>query len=382
MPDFPTFDDLREVGRRAMLLSQPDLTIDAVDREGTDAGAFLDAAASIGDVVIGVFAEHWSGLWLESAKGAKLDKLIYDRYRVARQPASVAYGSVEFRTATPAAAAFTIPEGAIGKATDGRQYRTVESKTYPLGSVGPISVRIVSVLAGAAQQARANTITSFGAIPGAPADLVVTNTVATAGAADAESNEELIERARASRGADVAIMDAIVKKALAFPGVKTAVAYESLTAAGYPTGVNTLIITDRYTESLATLTEAVPSYEVQSQALASAVYESLKRTRSCGVHIMVMVAVVRVLPISLSLTLGANATDATVQRARAAVVNYTNSGASGRRWVRQEAIRAMQGIPGLIVTGNDIAYPPGDVVPSPLEALRTDLALVTTNPYA
>lgn len=383
MADFPSFDDLFELQRREILLRNPNLATDAVDRPGADANALVAASAMVGDEIVGQLAEAWAGLWLESSTGTRLDRLAWDRYEMVRKPASVAYGTVEFSTTTPAAAAFTIPAGLELPAQDGRIYYTVESQTFPYGSVGPISVRFISQLTGVAQQLRSGSIVRYnGVLPGAPTDLEVTNVLATAGAADAETDDEFRGRIRQARtAAPPGTKEGIEQKALAFPGVQSARAYAHLDLYGLPARASVLVISDAYTEGLATLNTAVPAYEAQSQALAQTVLGTLDDTRALGIPIQVMVAAVRMVPITLNLTLAATASADTTLRARAALTRYLNTRGPGRAWVQVEAYRVLQGVTGLIITGKEIQYPPGDIRVNPLEVLHTDLALVSLAPY-
>lgn len=379
MADTPSFDALFEIGRREVLLRNPNVATDAVDREGADANALVAVSAAVGDEVLGQLAEVEAGLWLSTAKGVRLDRLAWDRYSMPRKPAAVAYGEVEFTTTTPAAAAFTIPAALELPSTDGRKYVTVESVPYPAGSVGPVSVRFTSVLTGTAQRLASGGIIRYsGTISGAPADLEVTNALATAGGDNVESDDDFVARIRASQTANPpGTAKGIIQKALAFPGVRTANVFSHVNTFGLPSGINVLVISDAYTEALATLNEPVPAYEAQSQAMARAVYESLDDTRACGIALYVVVGAVRMIPIVLNLTLQASAPPETVTRARAAAARYLNARPPGKGWVREDALARLSGVGGLVITGKEIAYPPGDVVASPLEVLRTDMAIVT-----
>jgi hypothetical protein len=54
----------------------------------------------------------------------------------------------------------------------------------------------------------------------------------------------------------------------------------------------------------------------------------------------------------------------------------------GKAFRRSEAASALRQVPGLVVSGNEVSYPTGDVVPRVLEKLGTSLSAVTANSSA
>jgi uncharacterized phage protein gp47/JayE len=384
MADFPTFDDLMMLGRQEVLVSNPALAVDAVDRAGSDANSLIAAGAVMADEVVAHVAMMYRGMWTSTAKGAQLDRLVFDRYNLVRQPASPAVGIVDFYTTAANPSTFTIPVGVLLRTATGIQYRTVTSATFPAGSDGPIQVQIASTLSGAGQRVLPERIVSLSSvIAGAPADLAVSNPVATAGDANEESDDQLAGRAQAfwqtARGGTSA---AVEQRALAVAGVRSATLHELTDSVGMPDRAATLVITDEYTDELADLSAEVPTYAAQSQALAKTVLAQLVDTRPIGIPIYVYVARVRIMAVTLNLTLTASATPATVTAARSAIVRYTNLLRPYGVWSRAAAIQSLIGVAGLQVTGNEIAYPPGDVIPGPLEVLRTSASMVSTSNYA
>lgn len=381
--DFPTFNDLFRSARDEALVRNPRLTQDALDREGSDANAIVAAAAAAADEVIGQLILATAALYLDSAKGDDLERLVFDRYGLTRKAAAPAVGIVQFRTTAANPAAFTIDQGTIVSTADGIQFITTDpSVAFPMGSSGPIDVNVRSVLAGASQQAAAGTITSLSSqIAGSPADLVVSNSAATAGADDAESDESLRDRARrffttVRRGTKTAL----VEGALAVSGVRSAQAFEAVDGVGLPGGSVELVITDAFTEALALLSSVPAAYQAQAQALAATVFAALEDVRACGVRVTVTVAQVVLQNIQILLAFAAGADVATVSaQAKAAMVGYTNGLAPGQTWSRSEAVTRLRTVSGLVVSGSDVILPAGDVVPTPLQVVRTSPNLVT--PY-
>lgn len=383
MADLPTAADLFRIVRDEMLARNGLLSLEVIERPGTDANVLAAGAMAAGDEILTQLCRIEAGLFLDSAKGAALDRLVFDRYGLVRKPAAAAVGMVEFSTAVPNPSAFTIPSGSLVQTASGIQYVTTAPVLFPASSVGPISVNIRSVLAGVDQQAQIGTITAIiSQLIGSPTDLVVTNSMATAGADDEEEDDSLRARARLFFvTARRATKSALEQGALAVPGVRTATAFEVLDTNGFPARVVQLIIADSFTEQLATFSDVPPpAYQVQAQMLAMTVLNGLNEVRAFGIQVQVLVAAVVLQPVILRLTFNAGVDTATATlRARAAAVNYTNGLAPGATFDPLALIDKLRPVPGLFISGQEVASPPGPVVPNPLQVLRTSLELVTTS---
>lgn len=381
MPDLPTFGDLFRIGRDEILSRNAKISRDAVEREGMDANILMAGACAVADEVIGQLVTLSAGLYLDSAKKAALDRLVYDRYGMVRKPAAAAIGSVQFRTTTSSAVTFTIPLNTYLATSDGKQFVTSESSVFSAGSTGPLTVAVRSVLAGADQNVKSAGINNIvSSIPSAPSDLVVSNTYATAGADDEETDDALRDRARrffttARKGT----LSAIEAAALDVSGVRKATAFEVLDGLGRPARVVQLVVADAFTEQFATLTGTVPAtYQVQSQGLASSVFDGLADVRPAGTFVQVVVANVILQAIQLALTFNAGAdVNAVALQARAAVVNYVNALAPGASFVPANMLAKLRSISGLFYTGNELISPAGTVAARPLQVIRTSLGLVT-----
>lgn len=388
--DFPTFNDLFRIGRDEVLRRNSLLTRAAVDRPGSDLNVDVAASAATADEVIAQLVDVAAGVFLDSARGKKLDRYVFDRYGLSRKPAAPGLTSAYFQivdaNGNPAAcpATFSIPVGTQLQSDDGIQYITTAAEVYPFNSLAPAIVACRSVLAGANQQIDKNTLTNIvGQIPGAPASplkLVVNNPRASAGADDQEKDPDLRNRARqffvnARRGT----RSAIQSQALATPGVRTATAYEVLDGLGRPARLVVLVIADAFTDQLASYDTIPGTYSAQSLVLTQSVFNSLDDTRCCGIYVQVLVAAIVPLQVLLRLAFNAGVNiDQVASNARAAIVNYTNSLSPGQQWVRADAQGALHKVSGLAYSGNEISSPAGDVVPKPLQALRTGLSQVST----
>lgn len=381
--DFLTFDELFRVARDEILTRNAKLSLEAVEREGTDVNAIVAAAAAVGDEVVGDTANLASALFLSTATGDDLDKWASDRYGLFRKAAAAALGTVEFTTVIAAPATFTIPVNTELQTVDGIKFVTSAAAIFLIGTTGPLSVPVRSALAGAAQQAKANTITSIiSTITGAAGDLAVNNAAATAGAADAEEDTAFRERCRrffttARRGT----VAAIETGALAVPGVETAYVTEQLDALGRPSKSVELIISDAFTEALVDQSVNPAAYMAQSLVLAGQVFAGLYDFRAAGIFIRVTIASVVLQSVKLQLSFRAGVdVDEAAFSGRAAIVALVNTLSPGDVLDPVDLVEALRGVPELEVLGDEIISPAGKIIPTPLQVIRTTMGLVNAGP--
>lgn len=102
--------------------------------------------------------------------------------------------------------------------------------------------------------------------------------------------------------------------------------------------------------------------------------------RAAGIYVQVTVGIVRLQGITLGLRFDAGAdVDLAALNARGAVVAYVNGLPPGAPLLVANIIDQLRPIPGLVVTGAEVLSPAGDVIASPLEVIRTALALVVAS---
>lgn len=380
MGDFPTYSQLFRVGRDEILGNNSKLTRAVMERQGSDANILVGGMTAIGDEVIGQLARVCAAFTLGVSRGRALDKLIFDRFGLLRNAAAPSLGSVQFTTTAANPGSFSIPKGARLQTSDGVQFLTTTSATFPTASTGPISVNVRSTSAGIDQQAAIGAIVNLvSTITGAPADLAVTNAAATAGAADEESDDHYTDRARlffttVRRGT----VGAIEEQALRYAGVVKAKAFEILDSMGRPSKQVDLYVADQYTDSLARLATVPPSYDTQSQALADAVFLSLEDTRAAGIYVSVTVAQVILQSVILTLSYEAGVdVDAVTLNARGTIVAAVNFLSPGETLTVAYLVDKLRDVRGLVVSGDEIYSPTGSIVPGNLEVLRTTMGLVS-----
>lgn len=380
MPDIPSFSCLFRIGRDEALAKNDKLSREAIERQGADANALMAAGAAMADEVGGQIADLAAALFLGSAVADNLDRLVFDRYGLTRKPATASIGSVEFSTVVASPTTFTIPTGVVLQTSEGLQFITTESGVFSVGTTGPVVLAVRSVLAGNDQDAKIGAINSIvTAITSQPTDLSATNIFATAGGDDVELDASLRERARrffvaARRGTGPAIEAA----ALNVSGIKTATAFEVLDVVGRPVRLVQLVVADAFTEQFVAFDTVPPRFEIQSQAITTAVNEALADVRPFGTFVQVIVSNTVIQPVQLTLSFlaGANVNGAALQ-ARAAVTNFMNALPPGAPLIIQELLDRLRLVPGLRFTGSEIASPAGDVIAAPLQVLRTTLGLVS-----
>jgi len=377
--DFPSYGDLFRVARDQVLVLQAKLSRDAVERPGADANAMLAAACAAADQVVLQLLNVAAGAYLTSASGALLDRRMFDLFGLVRVPAGAGLVTQTFSLPAPAAGAFDIPAGTQVQTPDGVKYATVVDLPFPAGD-SSLDVTARSVLTGSGQQVKAGTLSNIvSTISGAPAGLLTTNALASAGATDEETDAAFRARGRQFfTTVRRATLSSLVQGALAVPGVVTASVIEALDPNGRPSGVVELVVADAFTPDLMTYTPTPVAYQAQAQALAVAVSQALDEYRGAGIYVPVTVAVVAVLSVQLGLHFATGADPvATALRAQAAIVEYTNALPPGSTWVANTALGTLRGVPGLVFTGDELISPLGDVVPAgPLQVIRTALNLV------
>lgn len=378
--DFPNRQELFRVARDKVLQLEGRITRESIERPGTDANIITSTMVALAEECIGFLIDVAAGQNLTSAVNETLSRLVFDRYNILKKDAAPALVTVEFSTSVVNPTDFPIPQNTVVSTPAGIQFVTTLETTFPAGVTGPIFVPARSVQAGADQQINIGDITSIvGVIPGAPSDLVVTNSVASSGAADEETDESLRDRGRrfftTVQKGTIAALEA---GALAVPGVNKATVIESLDSLGRPNRFVQLIVADRFTEALAAVGVDDPSFPAQSQQLAIQVFNSLGNTRAAGIFVQVIVSQVILQPVQLQLTFTAGVqADEVALRARALITNFINQLQPGQQFIPSEAVKALRSITGLIITENEILSPAGTITPNSVQVLRTTLGLVT-----
>jgi hypothetical protein len=368
MPDFPSSQQLFRVARDEVLARNSRLRREIVEKRGSDANALTAAGVAVGDAVVGQLVRFAADLFIDTAKGKCLDRLLFDRYGLLRKATSPAVGDVILTTPTPSSVGFTVQVGQVFSTSDGRNFQATAARVFPLGSSGPMDVPVQSVLAGLSQQAPVHAINQ-GTVPGAPSNLVVDNPAATAGADDEESDDAFAARGKrfyttSQRGT----LTAIERAALDVLGVRSASAFEAVEGDGSPARIVELIVADAFTDMLVDVVHGTQIYQTQSQQLALTVQSALSNVRAAGIKVIARVARVDLLGVTVlpRYRRGANVENANAG-ARAVAVAYTNSLMPGQTWDPNGIVSLLRSVPGVEVLGGEVVAPS---LPQPTGELR------------
>lgn len=371
MADVPTQLDLFDAGRREALLSPTRFDPSIIDVAGSDINILLNVSAAMGEEVARYIQSTFNELFLSTASGEKLDRWVYDRYRLTRYEAQSAVVTLTL-TRSDTATGVSIPKGSTFSTAGGQVFETVVDAAFATGNAGPISVNAVAQRAGIEGNVAAGTINTVTAsLP--VQDIIVDNpnvldadgNVVTPGAAAggraAETDDELQERAR----------QFFVN---ARRGTRTAIEFGAKQVAkiAQATAIENLNLTTGNAAFRVQLTVA-DSQGQANPALSAEVLESLDEYRALGVPVSVINAVpeyVNITATGLQFAAGAN-TAAVLSEARSAILAAVNGTAPGITVRRSTILAALEQVDLLIVPNAALTEPLGDLVPTLGTVIRT-----------
>lgn len=372
MPDSPTRAELFDLGAaeiRARSDARPPGTRvnpDVVFLEGSDLNILNASASAMADEVVRQVVLRETALFLDGAKREDLDRLVADRFSptVVRKAATPSVGDLVLTRVAGALPAFTLPAGSRIKTGSGVDVETTVTVSLAAGSNGPVTAPAQARTAGISGNVAANTLTQFSTPPSDP-EVHVTNPEPFAGGDETETDARLRARARnffltARRGTFAAIEFG----ALTVPGVRQATAVEEIDAFGHPTGRVALYVADALGQGNAALVSAVRNAEVEY--------------RAAGVWVDASGSIPTFVPIRYRLRFAAGV-DSTrafdlVRSATIAAVNALPPNATLQVSLLFSVARSVAGV---IVDDDAVQEPVGDLVPSPGQAIRTRIDLVT-----
>lgn len=374
MPDLPTRADYVDIGADEVLQRSSvrpvgrRLSFEEVFTEGSDINIILASASAMSEEVTRQLSVRIGALFLDSATGEDLDRLVADRFSptIVRKSASPAVGTVDFFRVSGPLPGLAIAAGTRLLSTSGKTFETTALATLGAGSTGPVSAPVRALEAGLGGNVAAGTLTAF--VTPIDADLQVVNPAPMAGGDDTESDASLRARARDFyRTARRGTLAAIEFGARTVPGVRQATAVEELDVNGDQTGRVFVFIADANGQANA--------------ALAAAVVTALLEYRAAGIIVDVIGAVPLFVPIQYRLQFQAqvDSTQAFAQ-VRAATVSQVNALAPQATLQISLLYSIARSVPGVIVPEDAIVIPAGDLVPAAGQVIRTRDELVTSVP--
>lgn len=373
--DLPNFSDLFRVGRDEALSRNDRLTLEEIERKGSDLNNLIASSAAMSDDVMGQLAQLKAEVFAGTARFDALDRLILDRYPgLVRKQASPSFGYVTFSFSPAVAAAFSIPDGTQLSTADGVQFITVGAATVAIGATSA-EVPIRSVLAGAQQKAKPGAINSLLAqIVGAPSSgTTVSNTAATFGGEDRESDSDYVTRSRTYfLSQRRATKPAIEQAVLTIPGIVKCNVFENLDTLGRPIGYVQIVVADSYTEQFVTASTLPASYAAQRANLSVQITTTLEDWRAAGVGVQVVFGTVVLQSVRVALAYLPGVDQEAVKTVVLAKIIQHINGLKPGETLELDTLRQLaQTTSGVYTTGNEIVTPTGNVVPRPGEVLRT-----------
>lgn len=375
----PTREDYFQIGAQDALARSAQrpraqrLSREAIFTPGTDINLILASQAAMMDEATRHLALRMAALYLDSAEGEDLDRLVGDRFSpdVFRKQAAPAVVTLRMERASPPSALEGVgfDVGDKVRTANGVEFELTRPVAFSEGSTGPVTVAAQAVLAGTGGNVQAGSLTEFRDTPDDPA-ITVTNTEPAVGGSDVESDESLRRRARDYlRTARRGILAAIEFGALTVSGVASATAEEVLNPTlGTPNGMVRLYIADRNGQSNA--------------VLANAVRVALLEYRAAGIIVDVLTTAPNYQSIAYNLAFrsGTDTTSA-INQLKAITVATVNLLAPQEPLLRSMLSSLARSVPGAIVPEDAVVAPGGDLyhaggVP---QVFKTSLARVTVN---
>ena len=219
------------------------LTQDTFETDGTQLNLLCHMIAAAADVVGYTVRAELDGLFIDTAEGDALSRLVNDRYGVLKHGETAAEVPLTFAR-TGSAPLVNVPAGTVVSTGSGVRFSLDAGFTWPLSDVDPVNVNATCLVTGPTGNVAAGTITRVETSLG-DANITVTNTQAATGGAVSEDDADLKVRARGARDPDrLGIGARIEKSALEVPTIRKASAYVAVDVDGRPAGGGTLVIAD------------------------------------------------------------------------------------------------------------------------------------------
>lgn len=374
--DLPTREDYFEIGedevisRSASRSRATRISPEAISTPGTDINIIIAACSAMADEATRHLALRMAALYLDSAEGEDLDRLVQDRFSptVVRKQAAPAVVDVTFSRAIPPSAGLSgvINVGTKVRTEQGTEFTLTQAVGFPSGSTGPVSARAQAVRSGVGGNVDAGTIVQFVQTPFDNV-ITVTNAEPASGGTDVETDEALRERARDFfSSARRATLTAIEFGALSVDGVQSATAIELIDDLGFPTGYVQLYITDVNGQA--------------NTALSDAVRTELLEWRAAGIVVDVLTTTPLFIDIEYTVSFAAGTdTKAAIEALKSLTVATVNVLAPREILLRSMLFALARSIPGTIVRDNAVTTPTGDLEPTTGQVIKTSLDRVLVN---
>ena len=221
----PSVNDFVDIGKTEVASRRPDLS----DHEDDVHVVALYAAASMADLCVRHSSQLFAETFMETSRGAALQRVVRSRTGLTPKPATKATGSVRITRPT-ALISETIPAGTEISTVADVSGKTISVTTdaaaaFALGNAGPVDVLVACTTTGREGNVEAGALTKLGGAFSSA--FVVTNPDRLAGGNNVESDDDLIIRARKYPSTlTAAVSEAIEAAALGVDTVRNAILEE------------------------------------------------------------------------------------------------------------------------------------------------------------
>jgi uncharacterized phage protein gp47/JayE len=331
-----------------------------VDVPGSNINIAVGTSAVLGQEIVKRGADAVRGAFIDSARGAQLDRGVFDRTGLLRFSATPAtWDLILSRPSGPSTGTYS--SGSRITAPDGTQYGTNADVVFGTTDLS-LPVSVTALVAGEAGNLPGNTLLAFvdqpfdSTLTVAPALDSFGNPSTASGGTETETDIQLIGRVRGffptlRRG----VLGAIQFGALQVDGVAVATATEIANpTTGFPAAFVQLVIGDRAGNA--------------SSVMIQAVIDTLLEFRAAGIPVQVLGGQVVQQAVTWKLAFLTGFSEAlAVARIRAvsvALAQYLSPGPEGGTLYRSSLISAARSVPGVIIADDSLVVPAFDVVPA------------------
>lgn len=359
--------DLFAIGRASILASNPKISADLVNTQGSDVNIIVGGQSVIGGYLSLQLDARLAAHYLDSCEGDDLDRFGQDRYQEPRYGASPAQVQLRFYRAGVSVGAGAMPVGTLCASRNGIQFITTSAATFGASTLEAFAAA-VSVQSGSQVKTGINGIVAINSTP-FDTSMQVTNDAPSAGGEDREDDDTYRERLRAFwLSARRATIPAIEEGAKTVLGVISAQAVETLDYLGLP--------------GRAVLCYIADSAGIGNSTLAAQVDSALDEWRAAGIPCIVQTGSPQMVTIVIKPIFQATAnTNALISAIISAIVTYVNTLGVNEPLTRAGLFTVLLRFKndGLIVSDGTLVTPAGDLVPNLGQSIRTQASLVTTS---
>lgn len=351
--DLPSRTDLFAVGRR-YVKTQTGLRINpaVIDVPGSDANLQIGSSSMMGEALVAAWAKCSRGLFVSTAVGDQLDRIVFDRFGITRKPANAATADVLLARPTFAAAGGTVPAGTRITTAAGSIFALQTDVVFGATDLSRTGSAVANVV-GPTQNVPVDTLKTFIDQPFDTTIAVTNPEDPAAGGTDVESDAQLRGRARTFfLTLRRAILAAIQYAATLVPGVSVATAFEIVNpGSALPAGAVEVIIADDNGNA--------------SGAMIQAVVDILLGFRAAGIPVFVFSGNVIFESVIFRLAFDTGIdTVAASEEVRAVAVAFSQFMRPGQSLLESDLSACARAVPGVIYRSDSLVAPVGDVVPT------------------